>query len=324
MYKSFFGLRERPFNLVPDPRYLFMSTRQREAFSTLKYALTGPRGLTLLLGEAGTGKTTLVQAALFDGGGTNAQCVLLSNPTLTRNEFYEFLANAFGLPREAARSKTEFLFALRQHLEERQAQGLLTALVIDEAQSLSFELLEEVRLLSNMETQTEKLVSVVLAGQLELGDRLNDSRLRQLKQRIALRCQLAPLELTATAAYIAGRIRIAGGSPAEIFTRDAVAVIYNGSGGVPRVINVICENALIGGFAAQIKPVPKSIVEEVLRDFDLRAARQDAPAVVDTRMPEPVVVGEPESGIEHEHEPAAAANAPVFGTFGRKRRFSFF
>lgn len=321
MYKSFFGFRERPFNLVPDPRFLFMSTRQREAFSTLKYALTGPRGLTLLLGEAGTGKTTLVQAALFEGGGANAQCVLLSNPTLTRNEFYEFLANAFGLSGAAARSKTEFLFALREHLEERQAQGLLTALVIDEAQSLSFELLEEVRLLSNMETQTEKLVSVVLAGQLELGDRLNDSRLRQLKQRIALRCQLAPLELTETAAYIAGRIRIAGGSPAEIFTRDAVSVIYNGSGGVPRVINVICENALINGFAAQTKPVPKSIVEEVLRDFDLRA-RQGVVSVADARASDSVAVVEPESVVEH--ETTVAANGPVFGTFGRKRRFSFF
>jgi type II secretory pathway predicted ATPase ExeA len=324
MYRSFFGLRERPFNLVPDPRYLFMSTRQREAFSTLKYALTGPRGLTLLLGEAGTGKTTLVQAALFDGGGTNAQCVLLSNPTLTRNEFYEFLANAFGLRGEAARSKTEFLLGLRHHLEERQAQGLLTALVIDEAQSLSYELLEEVRLLSNMETQTEKLVSVVLAGQLELGDRLNDSRLRQLKQRIALRCELAPLELTETAAYIAGRIRIAGGSPAQIFTRDAVSVVFNGSGGVPRVINVICENALINGFAAQTKPVPKSIVEEVLRDFDLRGRQESLAA--DTRSSEPVAVAEPAmptaGGVEH--ETAAAANAPVFGTFGRKRRFSFF
>ena len=322
MYRSFFGLRERPFNLVPDPRYLFMSTRQREAFSTLKYALTGPRGLTLLLGEAGTGKTTMVQAALFDGGGMNAQCVLLSNPTLTRNEFYEFLANAFGLSGDAARSKTEFLLSLRQHLEERQAQGLLTALVIDEAQSLSFELLEEVRLLSNMETQTEKLVSVVLAGQLELGDRLNDARLRQLTQRIALRCQLAPLELTETASYIAGRIRIAGGSPAQIFTRDAVSVIFNGSGGVPRVINVICENALINGFAAQTKPVPKSIVEEVLRDFDLRA-RQDLLHVADAPMNEPVAVTESEAnGVEH--EPAAAVNGPVFGTFGRKRRFSFF
>ena len=183
--------------------------------------------MTLLLGEAGTGKTTLVQAALFDGGGANVQCVLLSNPTLTRNEFYEFLANAFGLTGEATtRSKTEFLFDLRQHLEERQAQGLLTALVIDEAQSLSFELLEEVRLLSNIETQTEKLVSVVLAGQLELGDRFE--RLAAASIETAHRAAL-PVGAARRSPKLPPTLPDGSGSPAAHRRRSSRAMRYRSS-----------------------------------------------------------------------------------------------
>jgi general secretion pathway protein A len=273
MYEAFFGLRERPFDLAPNPRYLFLSTRQREAFSTVRYALQGPRGLMLMIGEAGTGKTTLVQSVLADMS-SQSQCVLLSNPTLTREEFYEFLANAFELPSDAAQSKARFLLEFRRHIEQRHLNNRLTAILFDEAQSLPYELLEEVRLLSNMETPTTKFLSVVLAGQPELAARLNEPQLRQLKQRIALRCELAALDLVETAAYIAGRIRIAGGAPAEIFTRNAVDTIFRGSGGIPRVINVICQNALIGGYATQTKPIPRSIVEEVLRDFDLTESRE--------------------------------------------------
>ena len=159
-------------------------------------------------------------------------CVLVSNPTLTRSEFYEFLAKAFGLGPEAARSKTRFLFELRRLLIERQAAGVLSALIIDEAQSIPYELLEEIRLLSNMETPTAKLLNVVLAGQPELASRLNESSLRQLKQRISLRCELQPMDLAETASYIAGRIRIAGGRPELVFTREAIAAIYKASGGL--------------------------------------------------------------------------------------------
>ena len=275
MYENFFGLRERPFDLAPNPRYLFLGARQREALSTLKYGLEGPRGLTLLVGEAGTGKTTLVQAALSEIGSAKVECVLMSNPTLTRDEFYEFLANAFGFGAEIAASKTRFLAAFRSHVEERHWRGQLTAIIIDEAQSLPYELLEEVRLLSNIETPTTKLLSVVLTGQPELADRLNEPELRQLKQRIGLRCELTVFDLADTAAYIAGRLRIAGGTPVDIFTRDAVNAIFQGSSGVPRLVNVICDNSLIGGFAEQMRPVPRSVVEDILRDFDLALARSD-------------------------------------------------
>ena len=232
MYEAFYGLKERPFELVPNPRYLFLTPRQREALSNLQYGLTTARGLTLLIGEAGTGKTTLVQAALSDPSTANVRVVLMSNPTLTRSEFYEFLARAFGLTDAAGESKTRFLFELRRELQERHKAGVLSALVIDEAQSIPHELLEEIRLLSNIETTTTKLLNVILAGQPELSDRLNETSLRQLKQRIGLRCQLTPMELKETASYLAGRIRIAGGRPEQVFTREAVGGDLPGVGRV--------------------------------------------------------------------------------------------
>jgi general secretion pathway protein A len=324
MYESFFGLRERPFDLTPNPRYLYLGARQREALSTLRYALEGPRGLTLLVGEAGTGKTTLVQAALSEIGTDNAECVLLSNPMLTREEFFEFLAHAFRLGTAAGSSKAQFLIAFRRHVEERYHAGRLTAILIDEAQSLPYELLEEVRLLSNIETTDAKLLSVVLAGQPELSERLNESRLRQLKQRIALRCELTLYDLAETAAYIAGRLRIAGGAPADIFTRNAVDAIFHGSGGVPRVVNVICENALIGGFAAQTRPVTRSIVDEILRDFDLKSHAGEEPVKEHTTdiqdlppLPKPVPVNVVETSTPAEEE--SRPSPKMFATFGLRR-----
>lgn len=285
LYERFFGLRERPFDLVPNPKFLYLSGRQREALSNLRYGLGTPRGLTLLLGEAGTGKTTIIQSVLSDLDHGSVRCVLVSNPTLTRAEFYQTLVDGFGLSREAADSKATFLAEFRALLESRHAAGLLTAIVLDEAQSLPFELLEEVRLLSNIESSTAKLLNVILAGQPELAARLNDPALRQLKQRISLRCELAPFDARECAQYIAGRLRIAGGEPATIFSREAIIAIYRWSRGIPRVVNVIADNALIGGFAAQARPVMALMVEQVGRDFDLTMAAastlEAAPPAVD-------------------------------------------
>jgi type II secretory pathway predicted ATPase ExeA len=272
MYERFFGLRERPFDLVPNPRYLFVSARHREALSNLRLGLTTPRSLTLLIGEAGTGKTTLVETVVAETIRQQIQCVLVSNPLLRREEFIELLARGFGLSDEAARSKSRFLIELREHLVARTDAGLLTALVLDEAQSLPYELLEEVRLLSNIETPTTKMLNVVLAGQPELALRLNNGGLRQLKQRISLRCELMRFDSMETAAYIAGRLRIAGGEPSAIFTREAVLAVHAASRGVPRTINVICDNAMIGGFATQSKPIMRAMIEEVCGDFDLSLA----------------------------------------------------
>jgi general secretion pathway protein A len=314
MYQQFFGLRERPFDLVPNPKFLYLTRGKREAASNLRYGLSTPRGLTLLIGEAGTGKTTILQAVLADIDQLTVECVLISNPALTRNEFYEALAEGFGLGLEAARSKTKFLSEFRAHLEARHGAGLLTALVIDESQSLSFELLEEIRLLSNIETPTSKLLNVILAGQPELALRLNDPELRQLKQRISLRCELTPFDFSDTAAYVAGRLRIAGGEPAAIFSREAILAIHEASSGVPRTINVVCDNALIGAYAAQLKPVLRSIVEEVVRDFDLTTGLRRSPAPVAS---EAAPVREPEPATPSV-EPVPAEVTP------RTKRFSFF
>ena len=269
MYKAFFGLSEPPFQLTPNPRFLFLDPGHREALATLRYGLTSSLGITLLLGEAGTGKTTLLSAALHAERRPEDRIVVLSNPTLAPADFYEILADRFGLPHSG--TKGRFLLAFERDLLERHRAGGLTTLVIDEAQSLTHELFEEVRLLANLETATAKLVNVVLVGQPELADRLNDPSLRQLKQRIILRCTLAPLGLKWTAAYIAARLRVAGGSPTEVFTKDAVGAIYEVSRGIPRIIGVVCENALLAGYAAQKKPVDRSIVADVCADLDLRA-----------------------------------------------------
>ena len=265
----------------------------------------------------------------------SVRVVLMSNPTLTRSEFYEFLARAFGLSQEAAESKTRFLFDLRRELQERHKAGMFSALVIDEAQSIPFELLEEIRLLSNIETTTTKLLNVILAGQPELSDRLNDTSLRQLKQRISLRCQLTPMELNETASYIAGRIRIAGGRPEQVFTREAVAAVFEASGGLPRTVNVISDNALIGGFAAQVKPINARFVEEVCRDFDIRttAARSVAAvpslsdqAVHDDAHDAPAAQERPQLVVAPRVPAAASDDAvpQVMTDLTRKRRVSFF
>jgi general secretion pathway protein A len=277
MYESFYGLRERPFDLTTNPRFLFLTPRHREALSTLRYGLSSPRGITVLLGDAGTGKTTVLRAALNEERRPENRNVLLTNPTLTRPEFYEFIARGFNLDESCAQSKARFLTEFQRDVHERHSAGGLTTLIIDEAQSLPYELLEEVRLLANIETATVKLLNLVLVGQPELADRLNEQSLRQLKQRITLRAQLTALDLKETAAYVAGRLRIAGGNVSEILTKKALMAIFEMSTGLPRLINVLGDNALMGGYAAQTKPVDVDLVREVGHDFDL-AGR--APALV--------------------------------------------
>jgi len=282
MYQQFYGLRELPFELTPNPRYLFLTRQHREALSTLIYGLSSAKGVTALIGEAGTGKTTLLHAALKSEQCRNVNCVYLMNPTLTREEFVEMLSIRFELSAHAARSKAALLNELEVVLRERRSRGQITALLIDEAQSLSSELLEEIRLLANSETTTEKLLPLVLAGQPELRDRLNDHELRQLKQRVTLRCEITPFNQQETAAYIAWRIRTAGGDAAKLFTREAVMLIHERSGGIPRTVSVMCDNALLTGFGMGRQPVNYEIVLEVANDLDLHEKRtRETPATND-------------------------------------------
>jgi general secretion pathway protein A len=278
MYEQFYGLTERPFDLTPNPRYLLMTAKHREALSHLEYGVSGRKGITVLMGEAGTGKTTLVHRVLGQQRQRKVSAVYVSNPLLTRDELFEFVALGFDLDRDALASKTRFLVTLTKALVDRHAAGEASALIIDEAQALSHELLEEIRLLANIETTCEKLLPVLLVGQPELADRINDPSLRQLKQRIALRCTLSPLDATETGAYIANRIAVAGGEAHRLFTAAAVAAVFEYSRGIPRTISVICDNALVSGFAADERPIGRATVLEVCRDFDLYVAETAAAA----------------------------------------------
>ncbi len=307
MYEQFYGLRERPFDLSPNPRFLFLSRGHKEALTHLRYGLSGRPGLTVLVGEAGTGKTTLVRAALQSVGNGESRVVHLSNPTLTRSEFYEYLASGFGFSSEAATSKTTFIRELAHGLTAAAGTSGVLALVVDEAQSIPHALLEEIRLLTNTEGTSGNTVAIALVGQPELGERLNEPVLRQLKQRVALRCELSPLDLNETAAYVAARVRVAGGRPDALFTRDAILTIHQHSLGIPRTISVLCDNALVNGFASDVKPVGRQLVEEVCRDFQLTQKSGGQTSRIEATVVAP--------------DDAATANAPRFGAAERPRRF---
>lgn len=350
MYEAYYGLKERPFDLSPNPRFLFLSARHNEALTHLRYGLSGRPGLTVLVGDAGTGKTTLVKTALQAnaaedssgfGGLVGSTVVHLSNPTLTRDEFYEFLAAGFGFSPESAKSKSRFLRELETSLSEQSKQGRGLALIVDEAQSLPHALLEEIRLLTNVETAGGQTLTLIMVGQPELADRLNEPQLRQLKQRIALRCELTPLSLQETAAYVAARILVAGGAPEVLFSKSAIAAVHEHSRGIPRTISVICDNALVSGFAAEQKPVTRDIVLEVCRDFEFgsQAAVPAGSAAPPVPRPRPVKSA-PVSPLAPADEPAIARNetataaaaattgngsdADMFSGFTRRRRFLFF
>ena len=310
MYEQYYGLRERPFDLSPNPRFLFLSRGHKEALTHLRYGLSGRPGITVVVGEAGTGKTTLVRAALQSVANDQSKVVHLSNPTLTRQEFYEYLATEYGFGAGAVESKTTFIRELAAALTRAATSNSVLALVVDEAQSLPHALFEEIRLLTNTEGSSGNTVAIAMVGQPELAGRLNDPSLRQLKQRVALRCELLPLDLNETAAYVAARVRVAGGRPDQLFTRDAILAIHEHSAGIPRTISVLCDNSLVTGFAMDVKPVGRQIVQDVCRDFELAQGKTAVPV-------------QPESGAES-GSAEEQASAPIFGTVARPRRFSFF
>jgi general secretion pathway protein A len=321
MYEQFYGLSERPFDLTPNPRYLLLTPRHREALANLDYGISARKGLIVMTGEAGTGKTTLLRRVMARGVAglgqpRSVRSVYLSNPTLERREFVEYLARGFGLSPDAHASKARLLVELEQALSELRRSNTHVALIVDEAQSLPVELMEEIRLLANIESETEKLLPVVLVGQPELSRRLNETPLRQLKQRIALRCRLEPLTLQESAAYVAHRITLAGGDPASVFSREAVVAIYERSRGIPRSINVICDNALLGGFALGARRIGTEVIAEVGEDFDL-APGTDAESTDDRD-----VSGFRDGAVDGEtpEEQPATAPAPLPWRDSRGRR----
>jgi general secretion pathway protein A len=267
MYENFYNLKERAFNLTPDPRFLYFTEKHCEALANLVYGIRERKGFLVLSGETGTGKTTLINALLDTLDRANVLSAFMFNPILTVPEFFECLLNDFSLKADG-RSKSQVLMRLNSFLLERYRIGQVTVLVVDEAQNLSSELLEEIRLLTNLETATEKLMQIVLVGQPELSLKLNSPNLRQLKQRISLRCKLEPLTLFETKEYINTRLEIAGLPGQEIFPDGTITEIFRRSGGIPRLINTICDNTMLSGYASDAKVITTDLVNEVCEDLE--------------------------------------------------------
>ncbi|MGH8169038.1 MAG: AAA family ATPase [Steroidobacteraceae bacterium] len=249
MYLAFFGLNEKPFSITPDPRYLYLSERHAEAMAHLLYGINEAGGFVQLTGEVGTGKTTIVRSLLAQAP-KNAEIALILNPRMTAPEFLLTICEELGIgvPDSATQSLKDLVDILSQYLLRAHAGGRRVVVVVDEAQNLATEVLEQVRLLTNLETNTQKLLQIILIGQPELRELLARNELRQLAQRITGRYHLSPLSAEETTAYVRHRLRVAGAT-ADIFNRFALEEIYRLSGGVPRVINVICDRALLGGYS---------------------------------------------------------------------------
>jgi len=269
VYKAFYKLRANPFEITPDPSFLFSTPRHNEALASLYYGVRARKGFVVLTGEVGTGKTLLVRCVLELLRRTGVAFAYVFNPSLSALEFIRYIAGDFGLP-VGGKAKDELVLSLSAFLVDRHQRKLATLLVVDEAHHLSPELLEEVRLLTNLETTQQKLLQIVLAGQPELDEMLDSHALRQLKQRVALRCHLEPLNLEETRGYIQNRLRIAGATPeVTIFPEHAIHAIFRHSKGFPRLINTICENALLSSYGRRAVEITPEIIDEVAGDLRL-------------------------------------------------------
>lgn len=266
MYLSFFGLAEKPFNTTPDPKFLYLSPGHREALAQLIYGVREHRGFIVLTGEVGTGKTTLLHTLRRRLNGTTA-VAFVSNSTLPFDGLLEYTLKDLAIAK-AGDSRAQRLFALNNFLIERQRASQNTLLILDEAQNLDAATLEEVRLLSNFETPTAKLIQIVLAGQPELRANLRLPELRQLRQRISLRCSLAPLTPDETRDYILSRLRVAGASDLGLFSDRAISRIAQYSGGVPRLVNIVCDHCLLIAYADQKRRIRRHVVEEAIEHLE--------------------------------------------------------
>src|ERR1700688_1981257 len=276
MYKSFFGLKESPFRVNPDPRYLYLTREIQEAMAGLTHGIQTRGGFVTLIGEVGTGKTTLVNRLLDWLKEQQIHVAFIVNSRLNTTQLFEFVLAEFDISCDS-RSKSQQLMRLNQFLLERHGANETVALIIDEAQNLTYPVMEEIRLLTNLETSTDKLLQIVLSGQPELDEKLKLPQLRQLRQRIMLRCRTTPLSEQQTGEYIAERLRIAGAAGDPIFSTKTIEAVHVYSLGIPRVINLLCEHSLVNGFVEQQRPIQPKIVEEVAHEFQLDEVEPIAP-----------------------------------------------
>ncbi len=267
MYRYFFGMNDLPFGACPDPRYLYLMPQIEEALACLQYGIAARKGFVVMTGEVGTGKTTLLKTVLSSFADQHIASAFVFNPRLDVLDFFEFVLEDFGIPC-ASRTKSGMLLQLDRWLIERFRNGGLCTIVVDDAQNLSWELLEEIRLLTNLETASEKLLQIVLSGQPELEQKLRNPCVRQLRQRVSLWCRTRPLTSEETIAYIEKRLQIAGASQ-PVLSPDAMQLVYRHSKGIPRLINLICEHAMINAYVEQVKPISARIVDLVSMELDI-------------------------------------------------------
>jgi len=275
MYAEFYGLVRPPFEMTPDPAFLYLGETHREGLATLLYGVQAGKGFVLLTGEVGTGKTTLLHALLGQLDASTASAFLF-NPKLDPLDFFLVLFDELGIQKHC-RTKAEYLLALNHFLIERLERNQTTLLIIDEAQNLSPEMLEEVRLLSNLETPSKKLLQIMLVGQPELNQMLERPELRQLRQRIVLRHHLRPFDPQEVDEYIAERLALAGYTGKGIFKHSARREIHSVTGGVPRLVNVVCDGALLQGYARDQSVIGADLIREVAADLGLGGASPGAP-----------------------------------------------
>jgi general secretion pathway protein A len=266
MYTTFYNLKERPFEITPDPDFLFLSESHREALAHLVYSARERKGFTVITGEVGTGKTTLVQAFLSRLNG-KVKTAYIFNPKLTSVDFLRYICEDFGL-KDEKHSKGQYIAQLHNFLLDHYSRGEQVILIIDEAQSLPPALLEEVRLLTNLETPKSKLLQVIMVGQPELNVVLNSHPFRQLKQRVSLRYHLKPLDEEETKKYVEKRLTCAGAIDPHFFTAKALKKIYTFSQGIPRLINIISDHALLAGYSENKKIIGPKMIKEAVRKLE--------------------------------------------------------
>jgi len=268
MYNAFFGFTESPFNLSPDPNFLYRSSQHEEALANLTYGVENRKGFIVLSGEVGTGKTTMLECLRDHLTEKNIPFSFVCNTKLTPDQFFELIAYDLEL-KCAANSKTQVLFSLQQYLLQQATRGNTTALLVDEAHDLSWDVLEEIRMLGNLENRTGKLLQIVLAGQPELDRKLDAPNLRQLRQRVVLRYELRAFNEEQTVEYIRARLTRAGLEEQAIFPRPILAAIHCRTQGIPRVLNIMCDNLLLTAFALGQKTVTEKMLDEVTADMRL-------------------------------------------------------
>ncbi|MBW2081276.1 MAG: AAA family ATPase [Deltaproteobacteria bacterium] len=275
MYLTYYGLNEQPFSISPDPRFLYLSEVHREGLANLTYGVAQRKGFVVITGEVGTGKTTLIHALLAEVP-QKVRVAFISNPTLTREEFFYLLADVYKLG--TIEHKAHFLVKFTRFLEKAYNSNENVVLIVDEAHSLSLELLEEIRLLSNLETSGHKLVNIILVGQPELNEKLSSPEMRPLTQRITLRYHLSSMTLEETAEYIETRLLRSGAKDLGIFTGSAIQSLYGYAKGIPRLTNILADHALLTGYVKELKRIDNRVVEECAAELRLSGSKDEKDA----------------------------------------------